>query len=1066
MPSSSQKVSFKLSDEPKNGADESTILSHAKRLVDSGSVEELQTSKAEEPGGIQGPSRRTENFLQSEGMRRAGRKALPFNQLRCTLSFVAGAKMLLRVIMAPLRGRSNIDTTLEVGSNDDAQLVSRYTLDLLPKADSLRCCACEKPSKRPESFFSSCVILFAPPSNGYIISIGLVCNLVLVKGTTTNQSNCAHVRRYIPPFPSCQLGKDYQILESASLPPESIERVPLILKDDVFTGRRRDTGANIDGELGKDSWHKKFEQRRHLKFQLLVNLAGEISLANVERRRGQLVSMVWAGAALAKKLGRSGWRWLMIFEELFLICLWRILPSRHIIDPGFQHDATDAIERRTIVKIPLVDIKPKCPILSVCALCNLNSRSQIGWSDARGAKVIICCFCRAAWEKHRALVGQQRAEAACLLMLVAMGDSETKASRLGIASPLCHTLMPWNLLIFQRAGGQIRRAQSFDQESSWLPTVATKMKTDFRVKPPSDKPSLGRFIIAPPKLPGIDCCGCERKRALLTEEDIALCGVLRLKRGRNDPISSHPTRKAILSPLLSRYDDLTDASNVRIPSRYAKSEQLKRQLLTMAFVSLGTPLQFAWICPPHPIHNKISLSRLKKKQADLPGAIGGAIVSSGPGDTRAFLKPSNKEWIKSDEGTLAHMTVSQSEAAVEPGPPVLPSKNPHPSLDRFGSGVGHAAWLSIRIELKPPAQYSYIGRVARVEEKKQRRRRSETGCITLGSGRLTWPNFLVPHRPVSSLEALVVSWADGSDGDGGGVVEWSQRRCCTCRDGFGHGVAMIRLVRICHYRSGFAPIGTFSSDDLTAELNRSPSPTRLKKVNIWWFLSLRKGKFPALTTCGMRRGNAPGEFLPPVLPACLGNTPLSGGYRERTELSAPLFPAFSPLPFLGPDPLFHRRIKESNSEHVALPLTAEVQLRGPLSTKPTTYWAAAKVRKQRKMGLGCGRLTTAESYMEEGRKSDDYSVLVWPLTTLRTTTGSRFHDTLENPVCALLDDLDLGRLRFAGGRLVGAPNSGPSSCGNNAGQHSDTAARYVGYRHNQDSVELGTPDELLIHLEL
>lgn len=40
----------------------------------------------------------------------------------------------------------------------------------------------------------------------------------------------------------------------------------MILKDDVFTGRRRDTGANIDGELGKDSWHKKFEQRRHLKF--------------------------------------------------------------------------------------------------------------------------------------------------------------------------------------------------------------------------------------------------------------------------------------------------------------------------------------------------------------------------------------------------------------------------------------------------------------------------------------------------------------------------------------------------------------------------------------------------------------------------------------------------------------------------------------------------------------------------------------------------------------------------------------------------------------------------------
>lgn len=32
---------------------------------------------------------------------------------------------------------------------------------------------------------------------------------------------------------------------------------------------------------------------------------------------------------------------------------------------------------------------------------------------------------RAAWEKHQALVGQQRVEAACLLMLVAMGDSET-----------------------------------------------------------------------------------------------------------------------------------------------------------------------------------------------------------------------------------------------------------------------------------------------------------------------------------------------------------------------------------------------------------------------------------------------------------------------------------------------------------------------------------------------------------------------------------------------------------------------------------------------------------------
>lgn len=40
----------------------------------------------------------------------------------------------------------------------------------------------------------------------------------------------------------------------------------VILRDDFFTGRRRDTGANIDGELGKDSWHKKFEQRRHLKF--------------------------------------------------------------------------------------------------------------------------------------------------------------------------------------------------------------------------------------------------------------------------------------------------------------------------------------------------------------------------------------------------------------------------------------------------------------------------------------------------------------------------------------------------------------------------------------------------------------------------------------------------------------------------------------------------------------------------------------------------------------------------------------------------------------------------------
>lgn len=32
---------------------------------------------------------------------------------------------------------------------------------------------------------------------------------------------------------------------------------------------------------------------------------------------------------------------------------------------------------------------------------------------------------RAAWEKHRAMVGQQRVGVACLLMLVAMGDSET-----------------------------------------------------------------------------------------------------------------------------------------------------------------------------------------------------------------------------------------------------------------------------------------------------------------------------------------------------------------------------------------------------------------------------------------------------------------------------------------------------------------------------------------------------------------------------------------------------------------------------------------------------------------
>ncbi|KAK1545342.1 hypothetical protein CPAR01_02844 [Colletotrichum paranaense] len=55
------------------------------------------------------------------------------------------------------------------------------------------------------------------------------------------------------------------------------------------------------------------------------------------------------------------------------------------------------------------------------------------------------------------------------------------------------------------------------------------------------------------------------------------------------------------APIAEKTDGIQ--SNVRIPSRYAKSEQLKRQLLTMAFVSLGTPLQFAWICPPYPIHN-------------------------------------------------------------------------------------------------------------------------------------------------------------------------------------------------------------------------------------------------------------------------------------------------------------------------------------------------------------------------------------------------------------------------------------------------------------------------------
>lgn len=41
--------------------------------------------------------------------------------------------------------------------------------------------------------------------------------------------------------------------------------------------------------------------------------------------------------------------------------------------------------------------------------------------------------------------------------------------------------------------------------------------------------------------------------------------------------------------------------------------------------------------------------------------------------------------------------------------------------------------------------------------------------------------------------------------------------------------------------------------------------------------------------------------------------------------------------------------------------------------------------------------------------SDDYSVLVRLLTILRTTAGSRYLDTLENPIRALLDDLDLGR---------------------------------------------------------
>lgn len=141
------------------------------------------------------------------------------------------------------------------------------------------------------------------------------------------------------------------------------------------------------------------------------------------------------------------------------------------------------------------------------------------------------------------------------------------------------------------------------------------------------------------------------------------------------------------APITEKTDDIQ--SNVRTSSQYVESEQLKRQLLTMAFVSLGTPLQFAWICTPYSIHNSevfvdtrscgSSGSRdfpfqTKKKSKPISQVLsviwpieikwrwegslrlgGGAIVSSGPGGARAFLKPSNKEWIKSDEGTLAHM---------------------------------------------------------------------------------------------------------------------------------------------------------------------------------------------------------------------------------------------------------------------------------------------------------------------------------------------------------------------------------------------------------------------------
>lgn len=51
----------------------------------------------------------------------------------------------------------------------------------------------------------------------------------------------------------------------------------------------------------------------------------------------------------------------------------------------------------------------------------------------------------------------------------------------------------------------------------------------------------------------------------------------------------------------------------------------------------------------------------------------------------------------------------------------------------------------------------------------------------------------------------------------------------------------------------------------------------------------------------------------------------------------------------------------------------------------------------------------AANFSPSTHLSDDYSVLVRLLTILRTTAGSRYLDTLENPIRALLDDLDLGR---------------------------------------------------------